>query len=904
MKKIIFIITFLFAIQQVYGQFPCYSNDPIGSCCNGIVNTDVSFKVNTERPSLLNSWNWTLPTFANSLTSSQFNLSTVTNPYYETSGLNRDAIWGKFMPQSSHAFLNADSFPNLNPKRGWQVLSYNFGKDYLGINNTSTNEMKDPYFIIYNKYTGQLRVLFTIENNGGYQNRVNTYLGFSQTGNNTGGVGGTPSGNILGSGLFSMYKDPIQTLDDISNPWILSPAPSNGGTQWSVADYTLQYDPCVCNNNSELKVSFENYTTQNITLSGRGVGIISPFGRTGANPALFGRDFMLQVADGFNADGSFILNNADAIAKTLYVPPMGFIEKLVKNGLNTALNLGISAGTGGLGTLLSGAMASEITPFMNQTITKNKDFIWALHQAGIKGDTIGGVFHYDTKEVAGAIAGFMGSATSGFSMQLFDTKEPGPTNFFLNEFEIKMVGTSSGTTNANRNIINIQNPGSLNSKTITPVKYYPLYNEPLGLFAMLRKPKIKRRINYHKNETAETHVDWVGYIPLVGPIFADETYVTYNGNNNKLEYEIGSNIDFVLNPSAEIDYEKTQISAAWKIPIVYKKSCGGDCNVPVSLVDNKLVVSYNGIGKQFCTYLPDSFFDLSKSRKFIKISNPLFNQDTAYYSTPYVPIEHFKNMRFSYEFDQRACSEFTDVPSGIRLSLIIHYVYKPNAYGEVNEHLQTLDYGVDVETTDNFTKQNYKLPYNGTVTIGNIIFTKDTTIYADSIVINGNVSSTNGSVVRIISTKPINHLSGTIDPSISHYQGTIYPASTIVPLDETTVKSFCSSSDYKAKSYPYSEKLATNKVKDTLIEIMRTLSLHPLPTSSTTTLTLSNYENTNVSIKIYDMVGREVYTQLEKDIKSDKHAVVLNTEGLYTGIYIVKVNNGIEEKNIKLEVQK
>ena len=153
----------------MYSQVPCYGNDPNSSCCNGIINTDVPYKVNSERPSLVNNWDWTIPNFTNSMTSSQFNQSTIKNPYFETNGLNRDAIWGKFIPQTSWSSLTANDFPNLNPKRGWQVISYNFGKDYLGNNYTNTNDLKDPHFILYNKYTGQLRLLFTIENNGGYQ---------------------------------------------------------------------------------------------------------------------------------------------------------------------------------------------------------------------------------------------------------------------------------------------------------------------------------------------------------------------------------------------------------------------------------------------------------------------------------------------------------------------------------------------------------------------------------------------------------------------------------------------------------------------------------------------------------------------------------------------------------------
>jgi hypothetical protein len=82
-KKAILIFTLLCTIDYMYSQVPCYGNDPNSSCCNGIINTDVPYKVNTERPSLINNWNWTVPDFANSRTSSQFNQSTIKNPYFD-----------------------------------------------------------------------------------------------------------------------------------------------------------------------------------------------------------------------------------------------------------------------------------------------------------------------------------------------------------------------------------------------------------------------------------------------------------------------------------------------------------------------------------------------------------------------------------------------------------------------------------------------------------------------------------------------------------------------------------------------------------------------------------------------------------------------------------------------------
>jgi hypothetical protein len=80
------------------------------------------------------------------------------------------------------------------------------------------------------------------------------------------------------------------------------------------------------------------------------------------------------------------------------------------------------------------------------------------------------------------------------------------------------------------------------------------------------------------------------------------------------------------------------------------------------------------------------------------------------------------------------------------------------------------------------------------------------------------------------------------------------------------------------------------------------LSLHPNPASSVAKLTLTNYQNTNANIKIFDLMGREMVEVVEKDITSREHNVDLDIERLAPGTYIVKVNNGFDEKVTKLVV--
>jgi hypothetical protein len=182
------------------------------------------------------------------------------------------------------------------------------------------------------------------------------------------------------------------------------------------------------------------------------------------------------------------------------------------------------------------------------------------------------------------------------------------------------------------------------------------------------------------------------------------------------------------------------------------------------------------------------------------------------------------------------------------------------------------------------------------------------TIYAtNSITIVGNVSVANPSIASITFKAPnIYHNSGTlgagvtIDPSKVSWghicDDNYWQAKTNINCTNAN--------EYKANNVVYKSAYTVITEGEKKPETSLYISLYPNPTSSKTTLTLSGYENTSVSVMIFDLVGREVYTQLEKDITAREHQAVLNTETLQAGTYIVKVFNGTEEKIAKLVILK
>ena len=119
-------------------------------------------------------------------------------------------------------------------------------------------------------------------------------------------------------------------------------------------------------------------------------------------------------------------------------------------------------------------------------------------------------------------------------------------------------------------------------------------------------------------------------------------------------------------------------------------------------------------------------------------------------------------------------------------------------------------------------------------------------------------------------------------------------------MDENYIKGFCESNKYQA--YKFIEKSTGISKAPSKKDFRTTFTLQPNPAASYTTLRIENPSSDKAMIRIYDLIGREVYKLDAADISDKKNEVVLNTEGLNKGIYIVNVVHGDVEQGLKLEV--
>jgi len=67
---------------------------------------------------------------------------------------------------------------------------------------------------------------------------------------------------------------------------------------------------------------------------------------------------------------------------------------------------------------------------------------------------------------------------------------------------------------------------------------------------------------------------------------------------------------------------------------------------------------------------------------------------------------------------------------------------------------------------------------------------------------------------------------------------------------------------------------------------------YPNPFNPSTTISFSLAEHARVTMKVYDILGRQVRTLVNETMKAGNHQVVFNAAGLASGIYFYRITAG------------
>jgi len=827
---VILLFTLLCIVSQSRAQ--CISNDPNAPCCNGLISTDPANPINHERPSLKNYFNWMdnpirvyHPTPNGGYTSFNGGPHEMRNPFYTTESYLAHLNYRTFS-FADHVPANLD----FHPEDGWELLhkGNGFALNEIDLLPTAENR-RGPYFILYNRYTGTLRT-FAAFDDISTSETMQTILTLDGEANNT---------SRYFSGLLNRYEDIINPLDqEIEVVEVAQGSDYTGGGDFFSADFKMAYDPCICNYSSRLLFEFKTKETGQVKLGGRLIGTSVPLDGTGNSPLLNEREFLntVHLDDNFDVQGGMLTyNNIDDLVEKYQQPEQSLVEKLAIAAIKSLI--------------------SNVAKPFDQFLDKPAGTLFTKHVSGTPIPFSGGKTVDSLEKIS---LGIVGATTKQLSSSIGKGKKIPNISFV--EAEMALAGEVRYDRGLGTGSVLIATPGSkgtLNTSQV-PDRYYPAYNEALGVFALLETPVLKRKYSTH------TSTD------LFCPGEGGSTSV---GIDNRTNYNLTPNqFKFYFNPAAEVNIEKTKIFGA----IVLESTSSVNINkyknlVKVPSLEPSEVASA----------------EVPLEAKHIYISD-------------FVPLESIHRLVPSLsDLECDITEEFVEGVSAY-LRLQIFYEFKPNRYGKINQHWEILTYPLNIENGD--FDVNSSLPeFPETLQVSDEYYNYEelTTVTAlNTITITGNVKTqepwyppgedvieqphgvTFVSEEIIIKSPSSIQSNATFTADVDNFYGD----EKIAPVSAGYVKSFCNNTNrYKAKNSQVATRYRPEKENTTEAltnDEVGNISIFPNPVEDILTIQPQNIA-LPYQLRIYDFSGRMLNQQQIGTTQTQ-----IDLSGYPTGLYI------------------
>lgn len=567
--------------------------------------------------------------------------ATMGNPFYNTS-LHLDRIAG-------------GTESDFNPEDGWELIKQDFGFFQDPVTNTwngtpKTNTNDNPsiaYFILYNKYSGILRVLATTPNGGSDKIQISMSFAHERAHAFFENKPYYLSYNV--SGLLVNNSPTAQALDKFTQILHVSsiayfPAEI---PFFFYADFQTSYDPCVCLFESGLYISFARIEESKIKLSGKMVGVNTEITNiTNNSNKLYGNQLGLG-----DYHAGFFTDNSEVKSLIQHYKDIESFVNQVKNtnGGSDALK-NLKKAVKGIGLIVAfGNPKSAVLLALKKDVEKASKFVDFLSL-------------YDSE------------------------KKPSPTVITA---YMELDGRNTTTQEMVEKNILIANPGSCNSENRPEyseldgnngvIPMYPMYNEPLGLFALMTTPRLNINHNFDSETIGPANINGNGSQQCSGqdPFPSNQFKIATNFRET-YRLEQGNGFNFTFHPI--VDSEKTFIDAAIEV------------------------------------YNVDDFFNClnnnETTNKFGIHSEKIDAKNSiGRYRTEFFPLECIEDVVFqvghSYNGDRDRHDELlSKARSKAFIIFNIYYVFKEDAYGKVHTTVQTIKYPLELVETSTDLEQD------------------------------------------------------------------------------------------------------------------------------------------------------------------------------------------------------
>lgn len=937
MKKIIILIISIYACE-INSQ--CVGDNSTDPCCNQIICTDPKnnyassndrpFPMNGSTGYVKNSFDWLTRTFDFKNVALPYN-----NPMAQPTTLDyrgvinlRDLMAGESIPDylSNH---------NLHPKNGWELLHANFNHDWFPDNDAEAMKtVAGPTIVLYNKYTGLIRYLVSPGIGGDDYDKIIFELSQIYLGSNQNKLLNNYSSAILSP------ANQMRALDQKAEVTLVqSSGPVAAQYDWTYGDFQTEYDPCVCQYPGRLKIKTYGYKTADVKLEGRGIGINYPLDNSGSNPIAEGEKWLASVwsesASPSQGKTDWVVKNGIQTVKDAKTLVDIYKSDPVFNGLIKILNMGVSAASGGKGFL-----GSSVFDFINGSGSSHP-LIASLADSLTKSKYIKGF-----SKVGDILSG--GASFLSTLDKLSGNVADAPPNISFSRFELQMGGIIEDYNQmTNVPVLELANPGSLlSNESNRPWTYYPMYNEAFGSFALLKTPKVLHQYAMSNQEYEDPSCSYK--VRSCGSmIFLTKV------NTKTLDHifmKLAEPLEYTINPAAQVNLQKSEIMGNMEFTIYLTRQIKDmPCNLRSTadfnnhLADVLMVLRSNSNALNVLSVESSKHTDTFAIR-LSTIGVPIDNFHKVYideYLSAILSVKGLDNANqhqqiWDYYFEPpmvKVTCNFTHLPNKYGIEHKSKHVYSYKTNTEVWSYYQAVASNYIDDCANNGNQSfdgkrydvlgrtiHYTAHTNGLLNLKDAVIPKNLNLtnqthilYGDIVVKDLNLvnsvlrgSDPNKTYTIYVTGSYTNSSNassqGVVEPNIIIVPGNIFSTENLNPKSQDFVKGFCKDQNQYKANEPVN-KLASATPSKSKSDFFTTLSLHPNPSTSLTTLTIENPSAEKARVMVYDLVGREVYSQDMKDVSASNNKLEISTDGWNTGIYIVKVIHGEVEKSIKLEVR-
>lgn len=584
----------------------------------------------------LNSFNWyplPQPTLPGYLTSGIINLSDVDNTMLHIYNTAYGDFYKRFLDEKNLGFLPI-------PSNGWELLAVNLGYypngEALSLYSTINQFNALPYIILYNKFSGKIRLFAKPLDSWvdtDYWSSARVIMSVSQ-----------PTTTQYANGLLRYASGRDIALDQPTSVIEYSSlcAVNNQKDQWLSADFSIAFDPCVCDWPSRIRFDFELVQNVNLELYGGGIEIEknilnnNQFTHTDYFSNFTG--YFTDENNEYAVNGGLVLQGSiDEAIETYLGALTSYRNQLQAAGIHNAeverrhatlqyvkVFLAVA------GTIASGGSGGPLLA----------SAVLALGQAAP--DLLDQNGNVRNEKVIKESEKYLAQGVKHFTSSNWKKIElpKKPTQPTVSYSEMRFTGLLTST--ANRPGPQLLTPGSYgsawvedldNEPPIYPISSYsdyPVYNEMLGVFALLESPKIIFS-EFIEDENCQVYVN-ENNTASIGEINFSHIF----------QFKLKEDLKYVFNPKLNI--KNYSIDAS--LSLLNKKVDGELFNVVPGtgewIFDESNEVWIYGNEEQITPYNnPSKAVNVSTISYDINETQSLTSQQV---STIPVPIDAFKNV--------------------------------------------------------------------------------------------------------------------------------------------------------------------------------------------------------------------------------------------------------------------